>query len=533
MRRLVHDERGATAILTAITGAVLAGVAAISVDLGILYFEARKCQTAADLAALAGARDIGRAEDAARATAGANVDLAGLAVQRGAYRADSGLAPDERFTADAGGGALRVAVTTRAPLYFGAWIMGRDSVDITPTATAAAEPMAAYSIGSRLASVDGGVANALLSALTGSEVSLRAMDYRALASADVSLLSYFDAVATELELEAGQYDDILAEEITAPQALGAIARVLEDAGLDAEAGLIDALASDADEDRTLTAGELFGLDDAMTPSSLQIEVEALDLAQAVLVAANGERQLALDLGTDVGLAALDVTLAIGERPNQSPWMTVTNDAVTVRTAQSRLFVRARVGGSGSLSVVNVPILVELASAEARLDALTCQPGSVELEVRPSVGQIAIADIDEDALDDFTDPLELGPAQLVNAVLLRVSAFSQLSLGGDEWQTAEFTASDIADREIKTVQTQDLARSLTASLIEDTEIDVRLLGLGLGSRDLIGRQVGTLLEGLAGPLDELLLAVSAITGARLGEADVRVTGLRCGAPVLVG
>ena len=226
-------------------------------------------------------------------------------------------------------------------------------------------------------------------------------------------------------------------------------------------------------------------------------------------------------------------LAIGERPNQSPWMTVTNDAVKVRTAQSRLFVRARVGGSGALSVVNVPILVELASAEARLDSIACQPQGVDLEVRSGVGQIAIAEIDEDDLHEFTQPLELGEAQLVNAVLLRVSAFSQLSLGGDEWQTARFSASDIADREVKTVQTQDLARSLTASLIEETEIDVRLLGLGLGSRDLIGRQVGTLLEGLAGPLDELLLAVSAITGARLGEADVRVTGLRCGAPVLVG
>ena len=83
MRRLVQDERGATAILTAITGAVLAGVAAISVDLGVLYFEARKCQTAADLAALAGARDIGRAEDAARATASGTISRSRLRSRNG------------------------------------------------------------------------------------------------------------------------------------------------------------------------------------------------------------------------------------------------------------------------------------------------------------------------------------------------------------------------------------------------------------------------------------------------------------------
>jgi uncharacterized membrane protein len=533
MQRLARDERGGAAVITAISGAVLAGVAAISVDLGVLYFEARKCQTAADLAALAGARDIGRAEAAASATAAENVEMSRLVVERGVYRADRALAADARFAPDAAGGAVRVSVTTRAPLYFGAWIMGRDSIEVTRTATAAAEPMAAYSIGSRLASLEGGMANGLLSALTGSEVRLRAMDYRALASADVSLLSYFDALATELDLEVGRYDEILDEEITAPQALGAIARVLEEAGLEHETGLVEALAADADADRTLRAGDLFGLDDGLTPSSLRVEVEALDLAQAVLVAANGERQLALDLGSDFGLAALDVSLAIGERPNQSPWMTVTNDAVIVRTAQSRLFVRARVGGSGSLAVVNVPILIELASAEARLDTLACRPDSVDLEVRTGVGQIAIADIETDRLHRFTEPLALRPAALVNTPLLRVTALSDLRLGGDTWQTTRFNARDIADREVRTVRTVDLAQSLMASLIEDSEVEVRLLGLGLGSRDLVGRQVADLLQGLARPLDELLLAVSAITGARLGEADVRVTGLRCGAPVLVG
>ena len=357
MRRLLPDERGATAIITALAGAVLAGVAAIAVDLGVLYFEARKCQTAADLAALAGARDIERADSAARATAGANVEVLDAVVERGVYRSDRTLEVSDRFSAASGGSAVRVSVTTRAPLYFGAWIMGRDHIDITRSATAAAEPMAAFSIGSRLAALDRGVANALLSALTGSRVSLTAMDYNSLAAADVSLLSYFDALATELDIEAGRYDQILDEEITAPMALTAIARVLEDAGLDADAGLIDALAADADEDRTLTLGDLVGLDGGITPAALDVEVEALDLAQAALVAANGERQLSLDVGADVGLAATDVVLAIGERPNQSSWMTITNDDITVRTAQTRLYVRARVG-LGSMTLVEVPVLVE-------------------------------------------------------------------------------------------------------------------------------------------------------------------------------
>ena len=532
MRRLVRDERGGTAIITAICGAVLAGIGAIAVDLGVLYFEARKCQTAADLAALAGARDITRAEDAARSTAAENVEVVDLSVTRGVYRRAEALAADARFRPDGAGSAVRVSVTMRAPLYFGAWIMGRDAVDIRRTATAAAEPMASYSIGSRLAALDGGMANRLLSALTGSEVRLRAMDYRSLAAADVSLLSYLDALATELDIEAGQYDRILDEEISAPLALTAIARVLEGDGRDAEAGLIRALAADADDDRTLTPGDLVGLDDGVTPASLQVDIEALDLAHAALVAANEARQLELDMGTDLGLTSTDVVLAIGERPNQSPWMTVTNDDITVRTAQTRLYVRARVGGGGALSLVDVPILVEMASAEARLSSLDCEPDEVVLDVRPSVGQIAIATIDESRLHRFTETLALSQAQLVNTGLLRVSVQGQLRLGGDSWQSTRFSTSEIAAREVKTVTTHDLARSLTASLVDDTDIEVRVLGIGLGSSDLVRGQVARLLEGLGGPLDRLLLGVSAITGAQLGQADVRVTGLRCGSPILV-
>lgn len=536
MQRLAGDERGSAAIITAVCGAVLAGVAAIAVDLGVLYFEARKCQTAADLAALAGARDISRAAAAANATAAANVDMTGIAVERGRYLADRELASAARFAPDAAGGAVRVSVTTRAPLFFGAWIMGRDHVDVTRTATAAAEPMAAYSIGSRLAALDGGMINSLLSALTGSNVRLRVMDYNALASADVSVLQYFHALAADLDVEAGRFDLLLDEEITSPQALSAIATVLADNSHVTEATLMQRLAADADDSRTLRLSQLLGLDNGMTASSLDVEVEALDLANAVLTAANSGRQLELDLGADVGIAGLDAILAIGERPNQSPWMTVTNDAIIVRTAQARLYVRARAGhGSSSLSSVTVPIYVELASAEARLRSLACSPESVALDVRPSVGQIALGEVDESRLNRFTQTLTPTRARLVDTPLVQVSAFSQISLGGQTWQTAQFGRADINAGTLKTVSTNDLARALTSTLLSSTSIDVSLLGLGgtTSARNLLSQQVATLLTGLASPLDELLGGVSAVTGARLGQADVRVTGLRCGAPVLVG
>ena len=64
---------------------------------------------------------------------------------------------------------------------------------------------AAFSIGSRLARLDGGLANQLLHALTGAKVSLSAADYRSLAEARISLPDALDALATEADLRVGDY----------------------------------------------------------------------------------------------------------------------------------------------------------------------------------------------------------------------------------------------------------------------------------------------------------------------------------------
>src|SRR5690606_34526792 len=101
----------------------------------------------------------------------------------------------------------------------------RDSVVVSKSATAAlpgGPPSAAFSIGSRLASLDGGLANALLSGLLGGQVSLTVMDYRALADARVNLLQFSDALATELGVTAGDYDALLAHQVQAGQMLSAL-----------------------------------------------------------------------------------------------------------------------------------------------------------------------------------------------------------------------------------------------------------------------------------------------------------------------
>src|SRR3546814_5555203 len=78
-------------------------------------------------------------------------------------------------------------------------------------------------LGSRVAAVHGGIANALLSALTGSTVNLSVMDYEALASADIDLLAFSEALRTELDADVLTFGQTLDSQVTLPQALSALA----------------------------------------------------------------------------------------------------------------------------------------------------------------------------------------------------------------------------------------------------------------------------------------------------------------------
>jgi uncharacterized membrane protein len=190
-RAFRSDERGGVAILAAAGGGLFCLLAALTVDLSALALEGRTLQGAADLAAMSAARDLPRAHAAATATAEANLANVATETVTGLYIADAALKPAARFTpSPAGPNAARVTLKRPSSLYFGRWIVGRDTVQLTRTATAAISadpPRAMFSIGSRLAALDGGVANALLSGLTGSSVSLSVMDYNRLADARVNL----------------------------------------------------------------------------------------------------------------------------------------------------------------------------------------------------------------------------------------------------------------------------------------------------------------------------------------------------------
>ncbi len=558
--KLASNRRGATAMLTALCMMALMASAAVGVDLGDIGMRSRQLQGVADLAAMAAVQGLDPSvgtspQAAAAATAALNSWPGGITAQTtsGVYAADPTVGAAQRFTAGAANpNAVQVNLKAPVTLYFAGLIIGRSTLTISRAAVAARAQYAAFSIGSGLASLNGGVANSLLSALTGSQVQLSAMDYQALASANVSLLNYVPALQSRANLTALSYDQLLSTAIAPSTALAALADTLSASGQTTAAAAAKTLAAASTGLAPTPLSTLFDLgpyaaqDHTSNGSGAAISVGALGLADALLTAANGARQLNLSLdGALPGIAKLSVSLVIGQRPGHSPWLTVTDAGqVVVRTAQMRLYLNAAVA-PGSLAavtggaLVNLPVYLEAASAQAKLQDIQCGANvadqGFDLSVSPSLGTLAIGQVDPSTLANFTSPVAVQPATLLNALLVRATASSSVAIGGSQasWQTVHFSQADIAAETMKSVFTNDIARASVASLLASTNVQVQTPGAAIGvTPGTVSPSLQALLLQAAPPLDGLITQIEALSGVRLGEADVWADGLRCHGSALV-
>lgn len=541
LRTFWRDRNGGIATMAAAGAALLCLLTAVLIDGGSIALATRRAQTAADLAALAAARDLPYAQRAAQATATANVgsDLR-VVTTTGAYVPDAGIAPARRFSAGANGNAARVTVTLPAQVWFARWVMGKDRVEVTRTGTAAVrstEPMATLSIGSRLAALDGGIANQVLSGLTGSQVSLSVMDYRALANVDVDLLGFTDALATHAGVTVGDYETLLAQQVDAGDAL----RILETLTDGADSGL-NRLARAADG-RTFRVGQLIGAEvgaEQGLRGGLEVGVSALDLANAMIELSGGDRQVKLDVGAKAGLADLDVWLAIGERPNRSPWLAVAKTGQPIiRTAQARLYIEARTTQSlAGLAQVKLPLLVELASSEARLNSINCQGArSVQVGVRPGVARARIGSTSVTGLSNFKAAPVVQAASLVNvAGLVTIKGLADVEAADQSFKPVTFSDGQIVGQTPQTVKSTGFTSGAVSSLLGRLQLDVKVIGLGLGLGNLT-QSLNGLLAPLGPVLDGVVNGVLDTLGLSFGEADVTVHGATCpgqgGAAYLVG
>jgi uncharacterized membrane protein len=547
-RRFCSDERGNFAIMAAGLMTLVIGCAALGVDLGSVFTDRRKTQSTTDLAAIVAASNLSNATNAATATLTKNnypaSDL--VSVVLGTYTANSAISPQARFVTPAVGtpNAARVTMTSQTPLYFAHYLTGANQYNITTTATAATTQMAAFAIGSRLLSVNGGVLNAILGSMLGTTLSLSVMDYNSLASANIDAFSFLSAVATRVNLTAGTYDQILSANLKVSDIIAAMlsAQQVANGASSATTALstisqaVNTVTTQMQLGSLIDVGPYGGLT-AGTQPQMGVAVSLLQLLNATAQVANGTHQIATGLAVSLpGIASVSLVVTIGERAQGSSWLAVGSQGASVHTAQTRVLLSIQLLGTGPVSVVNLPVYVEVASGTATLNAINCgfpdvSTSTVTLGVTPGILNAWIGNVTMADMNNFTTEPNPPPATLVNLGLITVSGRANAYMGNTTPTNATFTYPQIQALTPQTVTTTNFTSSLTSSLLGNLSLNVTLIGLGLPIPGL-GATVAGILAGVTAPVDQLLASLLQTLGIGLGQADVWVTGVRCDGAVLV-
>lgn len=562
----LRNNEGNIAISAALVAPLIIGTLALGVDYGNLTLQQRALQQAADLAAISAAAQAAAPEAAVAAyfrannisipvlqgdhliidgrTVGITPDSVPAEVAKvtvGRYSPDVALPVGERFAVTTSSpDAVKVEVTRKADLYF-ASAFAKAPV-LSAKAVAAADKLAAFSVGSRLASLHGGVLNALLSGLLGTSVDLDVMDYEALVDTHIDALKTIDMLATDINLTAGTYQDVLDANVKLGTFIDAMSR---NPGLSSRmntvlarlATAVDHTAITMSLNDVLTLGPVASLP-VGTAENLTVNVNAFDLLTAAAVAANGNSQLAVDLKQSVpGLATATLRLAIGEPPVGTPPLAVGDPGTVVRTAQTRLSLE--ITGDGILALagtkLRIPIYLELAHAEARLADISCRSdgkADVGIEAVPGLAELALGNVDPTAFANFGVKPRVTKATLLDTALIDIAAMGDVNVTNLYKKSLVFTARDIAGGVTKSVSTAQTLTSLQRSLLQNLKVDIRVAALTLGTPQSLQTALAQSLSTLTVPLDTILYNTLLTLGVKVGEADVSVSYASCRRPVLV-
>lgn len=523
-RRLAADSRGGLSALGVLMSVLIISVAAAVTDLASLHFRARNLQGLADTAAVSAARDPETADGTVRRILILKRSAATIEdVALGQYHARSDVPLEQRFEAGgAANDAVRVVLREDVALFFGS-VLGIGTLRIHKRAVAVrpAVGAAAFSIGSRLLRVEPTIANTLLRGLTGRDIRLTALSYDGLLTSSIDLDQLLNDLGRTLSV--GDRETLLSRDVSSRKLIDAMARQTTGRAGVALSGISASLTGEADRD--LNLGALIEVDPAMT-ARVDARVGAWDLLAAALGEAAGPKTIDLTADLDGRVTATRVRLAIGEREQHSPWLTITREGTAVvRTAQVRLLVdltTADLAGAGRL---RLPLYVEVASGEASLAAIDCRADAFEVAARSGVARIWLGDVDSTRLADFGRALRPEPGAVLDTSLLRVRASGQMDLGTSGLKRLRFDRGDIDDGTVQNVGSGDLLGSTLSSLVAGARLDVQVLGPGLPLPGLPAQLRGTLSRAVA-PVDEVLDGLLALVGVGLGEVDVRPAGLDC-------
>jgi uncharacterized membrane protein len=479
MRSLLSDRRGSVITVFAFSTMVLAVMTAIVMNQVSFYMAKRKLQSAVDMATLMimESGDISATKAKSLIKEQLGEDVIDVTVTQGSYSPDSSLAADKRFLANVTPfNAVEVtAVIPATKVMLGGMLP--DDIKIDATARAARRTSVSVVMGSRLVRVEGGLSAALIDATLGYKGKLTVMDYNSLASADVDVGSFLQALNTKANIQAVTFDDVLSAPVSVKNVLDAMIASTQDGNVlvllkkaSPAAGAQNIIMNDV-----LDIGSISGLPVDTLLAGGQMPVSVGEVLAGAVSMADGDHQLSLDLAAVLKDSTIaNVGLDLGEKPQV---LDVSSRALKGDTLDTSQFVLS-VGALGSNPLTAVKLDVTMASATVKIHDIRCHADGT-------------ADV---TLKAETEAASVG---LKAPLLPKIS----VKLGSGETKTLNFSQAEINAQTYKSVRSG--------------------LGLQLGALSIAQKL-------LFNPVDALLEKL----GLHVAEADVKVTDASCGAAGLV-
>lgn len=361
------------------------------VEIGYLYWAKHNTQKVADLAALSGAQRLGTCagDNGGNTAAQTNaVDDNGFS---GTLEITCGLwdpaAPDDVEPETDNPHAVKVVAQLPVVPIFG-FAFG-DGLSVSSTAIARADqPLASFSVGSRLVDLGGGLLGGLLKSI-GLDLGASLVGYDGLVDLQVTPAGLLQQLGIEVpaDINVGGLNALLAAEASVRPLIDVLDATISLAdpegllGLDAGLlhGAVTAAVGIDNLDVSLGSqsapGGLFAqivAPDGSADSALNVGVNALDLVYAAIGVATQNHALETGLGIP-GLASVSVALV------EPPSIAIGGIGATAYTGQVRIFVDVDTNGIplvGSIASLKLPIMIDAVTGKGTITEM-CIPELVD------------------------------------------------------------------------------------------------------------------------------------------------------------
>lgn len=613
LRELAGDDSGVVGPVVAALGVTLLASAGLALDVGLYYSGNRNLRIATEAAALAAAMDPANAQTRAIAYLTRNgFDASVLkSVEVGYYCAnDANAAVDNsgsRFflanarPADCAGStsnianAVRIKTDKKSRQFLTGVLGGASPIPrLAATASAARIDEAGISATSGLLDISNPLVNTvnnLLGSLLGIKLILSTANIEALLGGNVDAGLFFDALGRRAGFT-GTYGTMVQQSF---QLRDIAAAAAEAAGSASTKTALNLIADKAPADYKVPLKGLFSVGiwrnmkvgDANAPPALRAGLNSYQLISYAVQ----DGPIVLDVGSVVKslLPAVPLTgtevkvgVAVSGHADRPRFAFGPANEAKVGSSMVRLKVDLTLTDIPILARVNVPVLIDIAAAEAQVNSIGCagqanQTGNttVKVGVKSSLVKAFIGDyyvngvktdplikplptidsahVQQTALVEAISLKPLGlPLALPTVLAVKGKAVVEPVLGSGLNDTLTFgpgggiigspttagTGVAIPNRARIGTTVDSLVGSLTGGDGKDTGVQLCLLG-ACGILDIFGvktQAVPAISKAVTGTVtalvDPLLDTVLIALGVQLGHETAWVNGVRCGVPVLI-